>query len=168
MLNNPHGGIPKKIIKQKTGREKFTSPSMNKFLMDSPSRNATDRELKWLGIAGDLALLSDREKKSRTGCIILQKNRVFSHGWNTFKTHPFQSRWNTHTNKLHAEMVAILHAQRCQDFEPDRATIVITRMSRSGPACSYPCIYCFACLSHIGIRTILCYDYNNEPIRIDL
>lgn len=156
------------ISTEPTGRDKFTTRDANWMLFDYPCRSVNDRELEWLVKAGNLALLSDRGKQVRTGCIILQKNKVFSHGWNSYRTHPFQHKWNPHNSRVHAETVAILHAQKCGDFEPTKATVVVTRMSRSGAACSYPCIYCWGMLSHLGINKILCYDYNNQPIRIDI
>ena len=153
-----------------TGKDKFRKrliSQANYELMDAPSRPATDVEIEWLKRAETFALLSDRSKRSRTGCIIVQKNRIISYGWNAWKTHPFQSKWNPHCSHLHAEMAALLNAQKREDFVPHKAVAVVARLSRSGPACSYPCTFCWPCMKHVGLRSIVCYDYDNFPVRID-
>lgn len=118
--------------------------------------------------ATTVALLSERDGTFKTGSIILQKNRIFSYGWNSQKTHPFQAGSNPFTNRPHAEIVALLSAQRRDDFRPGKATIVVVRSARSGRACSYPCNHCWEIMSYVGIRKILCYDCNDTSIMIDI
>lgn len=141
---------------------------LNSYLADAPKVDLQEVDVKHLDLASLLATASSHAQH-RVGAVIAQRRSVISTGFNVMKTHPFQARWNKKSVCLHAEMVAIIDAQKNQEFDPSKATVYVARRSRRKiHGCSYPCDSCWAALSHIGIKTVVCHDENSRPTKIVL
>lgn len=78
----------------------------------------TKRNIKYFQRAKDLTEYSDFNK-IHIGCVIVNKNRVIGEGFNTYKTHPIQKKFNafrkfnsmnnmSHLHALHAEIMAMI------------------------------------------------------------
>lgn len=92
----------------------------------------------------------------RHGCVIVDKNRVISVGFNKDKTHTKSiHKWNF----LHAEISALIGLE----FEKTKGcTAYIYREDKSGnPAMSRPCEACFLALKLAGIKRIFYSIHNN-------
>jgi deoxycytidylate deaminase len=148
------------------GSKIFTN--LNTFLAEYPKINPDVKDYKFLCQAEQISRESTRGHH-KVGCVIAQKGEVMGCGCNTTKTHPFQAKWNQFSSHLHAEMVALLEAMRNPCFEPEKATIYVSRYGRRGYlGCSYPCNSCWAALDYTGIRRIVCYDENDMPTKIEI
>ncbi len=134
---------------------------LNTVLSNAPRRPVTSSELRWLDIAAKLAEESTHPL-AKVGSLIVQKGRIISSGVNAIKTHPLQAKWNKNSCRIHAEISAIISAQRNSDFLPDKSLMVVSRLTKDGRSvCSYPCKYCWGAISHMGFKTILCYDHHD-------
>jgi deoxycytidylate deaminase len=89
------------------------------------------------------------------GCVIVQKNRVVSVGWNEMKTHSK----SLHAYKSrHAEFNAILNTP-LEDLQ--RATAYVYRAHKDGSlALAKPCSSCLKTLQLAGIKKV-CYSTEN-------
>ena len=101
--------------------------------------------------------------KFKLGCIITNKNRVISFGFNQMhKTHP---KFPTHSNTIHAE----LHCLIGLPYEETKgSTCYVYREAFNGNlANSRPCPVCYTALKHAGVKEI-CYStregYKSEKI----
>ena len=139
---------------------------LNKFLSERKSSDLTKRDKLWLDKAYKLSLTSERNI-FKLGSIIVQNNKNVGSGVNSPKTHPLQSKWNEHSDCLHAEISAIINSG-IKDYSNLKATIYVARAARKdlAPACSYPCVNCWAFLDFIGIKNIVCYDEGGSPVKI--
>ena len=139
---------------------------LNVFLANAPRVPMLDLDYRHLSRAEQLSRTSQREIQ-RVGSVIACRREIFGEGFNSRKTHPYQARWNKFSNCLHAEIVALLETQKRKDFQPERATVYVSRYGRRGTlGCSYPCDGCWSALNHVGVRSIVCYDESATPIKI--
>ena len=151
---------PSGFIKPKV----FTN--LNEYLAQCPKIELESRDYKFLSLAEQQSRLSTRGHH-KVGCVIVQKGEVLGSGYNTVKTHPFQAKWNRNSSCLHAEMSALLEALRIPDLTPERVTVYVSRYTRKGLlGCSYPCKSCWAALSHIGLKRVVCYDQHDKPTKL--
>lgn len=150
--------------------EKKIFTKLNEFLSNYDHESLSKRDEKFLSRATKLACDSPRDK-FKLGAIISQNNKTIGKGVNSEKTHPFQSKWNSRSDCLHAEVSAIIDSG-IKDFEKMKATIYVARLARPGqnedykPSCSYPCVNCWNLLNFIGIRNIVCYNEEGNPVKI--
>jgi deoxycytidylate deaminase len=154
--------------KRKVFTEKHkTFPNLNEYLAALPKIPMESKDYKFLSIAEQWSRMA-APGNHRVGCVITQKNEIIGSGYNMIKTHPFQAKWNQYSSCLHAEMSALLECLKVQDFQPDKATVYVSRYTRrSGMlGCSYPCRHCWPALQHVGIKKIVCYDENDRPTKL--
>lgn len=139
---------------------------LNTVLSGMPTDELTKQDVRWLNWAFDLAQSSEYPKPNfRIGAVIVHHGKVIGYGVNSIKTHPFQAKTNYLSSQLHAEMVALLAAQKT-GCDLSKATIYVARSRRKNPACSYPCRFCWPVLEHAGIQTVVCYDRESHPRKI--
>jgi len=124
----------------------------------------------------DLAKLKEAEKNAlkstvrsyQIGAVIYKGKKTLSVGYNKWKTHPWQARFNTRSVSLHAEIDAILTAMRFDHILPG-STIAISRMRSNGNiGASYPCFECMNALSHVGVSKVVCIGVDFNPIKVNL
>ena len=154
------------VVKRNTDipQKKFTR--LNEFLASQPTVDLNNHDITLLERAVELAKTSDNPR-FKVGSIIAERGKVISYGVNQSKTHPFQAKWNEHSSCLHAEMAALLTAQRFSCFDPHKATVIVARIGRNKQTdCSYPCNYCWPVLDFVGLRTIVCFDQYANPVKI--
>lgn len=141
---------------------------LNSFLSQQPTKELNGHDIALLNRATALAATSTNPR-FKVGAIIAYRGKVISQGVNKPKTHPFQAKWNVMSSSLHAEMVALLNAQKLSCFDPEKATVVVSRIGRNKITdCSYPCVHCWNCLEYVGFRNIICFDHFGQPVRIEL
>jgi deoxycytidylate deaminase len=94
--------------------------------------------------------------KIKIGCVIVQKNRVISFGFNNMsKTCPGMNTWGSF---IHSELSALLGLTA---EETKGATAYIYRETANGDlAKSRPCPVCYNALKEAGIKKI-CYTTEN-------
>jgi len=139
---------------------------LNTILAEMPTSDLTKQDVRWLSWVFDLAHSSDYPKPNfRVGAAIVYRGALVGCGVNLFRSHPFQAQINRRSIYLHAEIVALLAAQKT-DFDPEKSVIYVARSRKGKPGCSYPCEFCWGALSHVGIRTVICYDRSGLPQRI--
>ena len=159
--------MPYRPPKQKKIVQKYFT-RLNDFLSEQPTQDLSDHEISLLDRATELARTS-HNPRFKVGAIIAERGKVISYGVNQLKTHPFQAKWNQHSSCLHAEMDALLTAQRLSCFDPHKSTVIVSRIgSNKKTDCSYPCKYCYPALAHVGIRRFVCYDIVGNPVKIVL
>jgi deoxycytidylate deaminase len=146
---------------------KKTFTRLNSFLADYPKIPLDDRDYKYMSLAEQYSRHGSNSRKHLVGCVIAQRNEIVSVGYNRNKTHPFQAKFNNYSPYLHAEMCALIDALKSQSFNPEKATVYVSRYGRNGLlGCSYPCKGCWAALKHAGVRKIVCYDHNDKPTKV--
>jgi deoxycytidylate deaminase len=101
----------------------------------------------------------------RHAAAVVIKNKVVGMGVNSYKTHPFQTKYASKDEAiyLHAETSAIKDALRTVPVEElGRATLYVARVKKKGPksieyinAMSKPCEGCERCIADFGIRTVI-------------
>ena len=110
--------------------------------------------MKFIKLLRKLASCSDHHQH-KLSCIIVNKNKVVSVGYNQIKTHP---KATTRYNMLHAEINALL-AANCAEIRG--CTAYIFRECRNGHlAMARPCEGCYKALYNAGIRKIIYTLYN--------
>lgn len=111
--------------------------------------------MKYLKLLKKLASFSDHQDH-KMSCIIVNKNKVISVGYNKMKTSP---RSNTRYRTLHAELVALLSIP----YEESRGcTAYIYRTLKTGElAISKPCEACQEALKLAGIKRVIYSDNNS-------
>lgn len=108
---------------------------------------------KFFELAKAVSKRSDHHSH-QMGCVIVQKNRVVSVGFNQMKTSP---RVNHPFKHLHAESHAILGTPLS---ELKGATAYIYREHKGGsPALARPCQFCEKMLRLVGIKKVCYTDY---------
>jgi deoxycytidylate deaminase len=141
---------------------------LNLKLAGLPCRLPNSMEQSFFNTALRLAAAS-YHPKFKVGALIVHKNRIVASGNNSLRTHPISLKWKSRSLALCAEMDAILQAQKDDSWEPRKATIYVARVGRDGePKISFPCDGCTAALMHVGIKKIICADWNNNPIFLEL
>lgn len=79
-------------------------------------------------------------------------------GFNSYKTHPMQLRFNPHNPKaicLHAEMDAIRQAVRLSGSDLSDYKMYVARVKRDGSvACAKPCRGCTQAILTFGVKEV--------------
>ena len=131
-----------------------------------PTHELSNQDIRWLSLAFDLAQSSPYPKPGlRVGAAIIYRGKMVGCGVNTMKSHPYMAKINKRSNCLHAEIAAILAAQKVE-YNPSRATIYVARSRRNHAGVSYPCEFCWPVIQHVGIGTIVCYDRSGNPQKL--
>ena len=116
----------------------------------------------YMKVAKSISETSEHHK-SHIGAVIVQSHNILSVGVNTLKSHPAQAKYNHHRDVpieylkhcLHAEMSAILKAERLSD-NLSNATLYIYREDKRGNlAMCRPCPACMAKIKEVGIRKLV-------------
>lgn len=124
---------------------------------------------RYFDLAKNASTFSDYNKV-HIGCVIVYKKQVIGIGWNTKKTNPIQKYYNqfrtteddireydinSHTNSLHAEMMAILNATRTFKGDLSKCSIFVYRELKNGNlGIAKPCKACSQMLQDFGIKNI--------------
>lgn len=120
----------------------------------------TSRDRRYFKLAASLAELSTF-KKSKTGCVVVYKNKVISTGFNKEQTDPLQKKYNIERNipdssphKVHAEVDALKHIIEL-DIDWNHVSIYIYRKKNCQPyGLSRPCKSCIKLIKDLGIHDI--------------
>lgn len=125
-------------------------------------------DIKYFEHARHAAMCSDF-KRTKTGCVIVYKKKVYSSGFNTNKTHTTQMKYNklrfceeSAIHKTHAEISALLHI-RYAKIDWSKVSIYNYRICNdndNGYGMSRPCSSCMGFIKSLGIRNIY-YTTNN-------
>ena len=91
----------------------------------------------------------------KMGCVIVNKHRVISVGFNSMKTH---RKSQSYDNRLHAEISALLGVA----YEETRGgTVYVYRERQDGSlGLARPCCTCMEALRRAGIKKICYTDYD--------
>lgn len=144
---------------------------LNEILASLPNKNLSKKDTILLNKSLKLSM-TPLKREFKLGAIVTGNGRILGEGFNSAKTHPIQYRWNDKTDKLHAEVAAIINSG-IRDFSKiKKPTIYVGRTSTINDnivsTCSYPCINCLNLINFVGIRTIVCYNEENKPVKINL
>lgn len=124
----------------------------------------TKRNIKFFQRAKDLADNSDF-KNIHIGCVIANKNRVIGEGFNTYKTHPMQKKFDafrtfntlncmSHVHALHAEIMALVSVKD-DNIDWSRIEVYIYRKRKTKlHGMARPCPACMTALKQKGVRHI--------------
>lgn len=124
----------------------------------------TNRNLKFFQKAKSLTEYSDF-KGVHIGCAIVNKNRVIGEGFNTYKTHPMQKRFNafrkfnemnnmSHVHALHAEIMALVSVKD-EKIDWGKVEVYIYRkMRKRAFGMARPCPACMMALKLRGVKHI--------------
>ncbi len=115
----------------------------------------TNKITKFLPLLEKLAARSGHSQHQMS-CVIVQKNRVVSFGWNSVKTH---TRSTARYNMLHSEVAALLG----NDYNVTKgATAYVFRRNKLGCLSNAkPCDGCMVALKQSGIKRVV-YTNNNS------
>lgn len=129
-----------------------------------------NRNLKFFKKARAMADFSDFNKIC-IGCIIVHKNREIGSGYNTYKTHPIQMKYDKfrnieymtpHIHALHAEIMA-LTSIKDENVDWNKVEVYIYRkMSKKPFGMSRPCPACMMALKAKGVKHI--YYTSNDGL----
>ena len=89
----------------------------------------------------------------RMGAIVIRKGRIIAYGFNKNRTHP---RALNFTRKIHAELAALIMADRGDTYNSDMYIVRITNGGRL--ATSKPCRDCEILLKEAGIKSVTYID----------
>jgi tRNA(Arg) A34 adenosine deaminase TadA len=117
--------------------------------------------MKFLKLLKKLSTFSDHGQH-KMSCVIADKNRVVTMGFNSVKTH---SKSTAKFHMLHAELSAILGFS----YEDLRGcTAYVFRQHRDGNfAMARPCPACEAALRQVGIKKVI-YSVENSVVEMKL
>jgi len=95
------------------------------------------------------------------GCVVVEKGKIISSGFNSTKTHPIQKTYNIERftsdatpHTLHAEISALSHVIN-KDVNWDNVELYIYREFRNGNvALAKPCKSCMKLIKELGIKKI--------------
>lgn len=120
----------------------------------------TNRDMGFFKVAKEVADMSDFNRV-HIGCVITQKNRIISSGYNTYKTNPLQRRYNRERflcdtpHCCHAETRALLPILKNKEINFSHLKVYLYRQNANGElAPSRPCPSCMKMLKDTGIRRI--------------
>ena len=89
----------------------------------------------------------------RMGAIVVRKGRIIAYGFNKNRTHP---RALNFTRKIHAELAALIMADRGDTYNSD---MYIVRITNGGKlATSKPCMSCEILIREAGIKNVTYID----------
>jgi deoxycytidylate deaminase len=131
------------------------------------------RDIKYLNIAGKLAMLSTFPKHP-TGCVVTLRNDIISTGFNSEKSHPLQKKYNVERNipdwsihKIHAEVDALKNIIHL-NIDWSKVRIYIYRKRSNQPyGMARPCESCMALIRDLKIPNIYYttdYGYAHEKL----
>jgi len=101
--------------------------------------------------------------KQHIGAVLVYGGKILATGYNTFKTSPFQKKYNKYrfsadcknNGLLHAETMLLLKTKFCDGIDWSKASVYVYREFRSGElALAKPCLACQAALEERGIENI--------------
>ena len=123
-----------------------------------------DRDIisELMTLAGDQ---NSNVTRARLCAAIVYKNRIVAYGFNSLKSHPFQSRYSRNSDSiyLHAETDCIYRAVRRLDVDDlKRATLYVARVKRVSPlttelvsGLAKPCTGCMRAIVQHQIRKVV-------------
>lgn len=129
-----------------------------------------------LHLAAKLAKDIPKFGNARLGCVLAVRNRIISFGTNNNpKTHPLAKLFskNRHAVYPHAELSAIINAQRRNFTDWEKATLYVARVvvvnNRFELALARPCDGCWGAIESYGISNVEWTIDNNKKgvFRID-
>lgn len=133
--------------------------------------NSRKKNKYYFNKAKEASKLSDFNKV-HIGCVMVYKNIILSHGYNTYQTHPFQMKydiyrkldWNKNVEPkhcLHAEMMALIKIMNL-DIDFSKVLCYIYREDMNGRLAECrPCNACEKALRDLGIKQIYYTTTNN-------
>lgn len=137
------------------------------------------RDLYYFKKAYEISCLSDFPRV-HIGCIAVYKKDIIGIGYNTRKTSPIQSKYNTLGKRillsnngkpvneyLHAE-IDCLNMIRNMDVDFSKVRLYISRKNCWNElACCRPCIACEYAIKELGIKSVYYTDDINKYVRED-
>lgn len=137
------------------------------------------RDLYYFKKAYEISCLSDFPRV-HIGCIAVYKKDIIGIGYNTRKTSPIQSKYNTLGKRillsnngkpvnefLHAE-IACLNMIRNMDIDFSKVRLYISRKNCWNElACCRPCAACEYAIKELGIKSVYYTDDINKYVRED-
>lgn len=124
----------------------------------------TKRNLKFFKKAKSMTELSDFNHV-HLGCVMVFKNKIISTGYNTYKTHPIQKKYQcdrefsvkgnvSHLHAKHAEIDCLVSVKR-EDIDWSKVEVYIYRAMKIRPfGMARPCKACMKALQEKGIKHI--------------
>lgn len=105
--------------------------------------------------------------KQRIGCVVTYKGKIISAGFNSYKTHPIQRKYNrirfeecASPDSLHAEIHALSQIKNL-DIDWNKVSVYTYRIMKSKEfGLAKPCKSCMAYIKSLGIKHI-CYTTND-------
>ena len=101
------------------------------------------------------------KNKQKTGCVIVEKNRIVATGFNSSKTHPLARTYGKHPDAiyLHAEIDTIIKASRTSSIFSTSSIYVArrtydTKRNKDGCGLAKPCEGCAAAIAHFNFGLI--------------
>ena len=137
------------------------------------------RDLYYFKKAYEISCLSDFPRV-HIGCIAVYKKDIIGIGYNSRKTSPIQSKYNTLGKRillsnngkpvnefLHAE-IACLNMIRNMDIDFSKVRLYISRKNCWNElACCRPCSACEYAIKELGIKSVYYTDDINKYVRED-
>lgn len=114
-----------------------------------------------INFAADLAVESTED--CRHGCVIANKWKILSFGFNKAKTHPVAVE--TYTQCIHAEMAAIKSARQRDLVGADLFVVRIKRSIGQPRGMSRPCTHCMKLIQDSKIKRVF---YTNKDGRVEM
>lgn len=131
-------------------------------LLPSSDLTANKKFNRFLMLARSVSLLSTY-REYQLGAIIKKNGRVISRGFNSYKTHPMQKKYNEIREKgwmedmdtpglMHAEFAALM---KVKNKKLDDAELFVYRIDKLGnPRMARPCAGCMEAIKDRGIKQI--------------
>ena len=120
----------------------------------------TSKDEQFFQAAKNISKLSDF-KRVHIGCIVVEKHRIISSGYNSNKTCPLQKRYNTERfsvdtpHCLHAEIKALKPLLNNSEIDFSKVKVFVYRETKNGkPAMARPCPSCMGFIKELGIKKI--------------
>lgn len=137
------------------------------------------KDLYYFKKAYEISCMSDFPK-IHIGCIAIYKKQIIGVGYNSRKTSPIQSKYNTLGGRklfsnngkpineyLHAE-IDCLNMIRNMDIDFSKVKLYISRKNNLNElACCRPCSACEYAIKELGIKTVYYTDDINKYVRED-
>ena len=105
--------------------------------------------------------------RAKIGAVAIYKGKVIGKGYNSFKTHPIQKKYNayrdgfgeesetTHQNSMHAEIMCLLSIKNKEDIDWSKVQLYIYRKCIERPhGIARPCRACEEFIRELGIEHI--------------
>jgi deoxycytidylate deaminase len=111
---------------------------------------------KIFSLLDKVAETSDHSRYQMSAAIVL-KNRVIAFGSNRMKTHPFQAKYGSKSDRiyLHAEIHAIKNALKSVNIRDLRkANLYVLRKKDKGFGMAKPCEGCMRAIVEFGLRSV--------------